>query len=301
MKKNSKSSTYDILVFSDQHSKQRQFRISKKTLQVSFGVAGVVIVGLVGLSVFLMRNYYHGTRAVTDKQELEQKAEKLLADNDYLWATTSELEQRLGEFQEKTDRLALMVGMEPQGSEEGVGGPDLFGAPYDDYNRPDLGFLKRGIVTLEENLAELDEAFITQADLLDATPSILPVRGWISSGFKYRTDPFTQKKTWHNGVDISCPRGTPIYAPAKGVVIFEGYESDYGNTLQISHENGLVTRFGHMDKTNVRKGHRVKRGDVIGYVGSTGRSTAPHLHYEIHKGDKSVNPMKYVIQEVRGL
>lgn len=301
MTKKKKSSNYDIFVFSDQNANQRQFRISKKTLQISLAIAALVVVGLVSLSGFLMRNYYHGTQAVDRNAELEKKADKLLADNDYLWATTSELEQRLGEFQEKTDKLALMVGMEPEGSEEGIGGPDLFGAPYDEYSRPDLGFLKRGITTLEERLAEVDDAFTTQADLLDATPSILPARGWISSGYKYRTDPFTKKKTWHNGVDVSCPRGTPIYAPAKGVVISEGYRSDYGNMLEINHGNGIVTRYGHMDRTNVRKGHRVKRGDVIGYVGSTGRSTAPHLHYEIHKGDKSVNPMKYVIRDVRGL
>ena len=301
MKKTSQRSKYDILVFSDQHSRQRHFHISKRTLQISRGVAAVAILGLIGLSTFLMRNYYIGTRAVARNLELEKKAEKLTADNDYLWATTSELEQRLGEFQQKTDKLAMMVGMEPAGTDEGIGGPDLFGAPYDDYNRPDLGFLKRGIVSLEEQLADVDEAFTTKADLLDSTPSILPTRGWISSGFKYRTDPFTKKKTWHNGVDISCPKGTPIFAPAKGVVTFEGYQSDYGNTLKIDHGNGLVTRYGHMERTNVRKGYRVKRGDVIGYVGSTGRSTAPHLHYEIHQDDKSVNPMKYVIQEVRGL
>lgn len=299
MKKDSTS--YDIFVFNNEQAKQRQFSVTKRTLQIGVGLAGFSLLALVGMSIMLVRGVVVGSVTSEENMQLMQERERLQADNEILLAATSEAEQRLAEFKETTEKLALMVGMEPEGYEEGIGGPDLFGAPYDDYNRPDLGFLKRGIVTLEERLETLEDAFTTQADLLDATPSILPTRGWLSSGFKYRTDPFTKEKTWHNGLDISAQRGTPIHAPAKGVVSFKGYKGGLGNLLEINHGNGLITRYGHMDKFNVSKGQRVKRGDIIGYVGNTGRSTAPHLHYEIHKDGKALNPMKYVIRDARAL
>lgn len=290
-----KSANYEIFVINDQNA-QRQFRISKKALYLA---AALLLMGasvFIGLSFYMFQGIYSDGKVRAQNDDLEQKRNKLLEDNDYLWATTSELERRLAEFQEKTDRLALMVGMEQTGQEDGVGGPALFGTPYDDYNRPDLGFLEKGMVTLEKRLGSLEEVFTTQTDLLDSTPSILPARGWLSSGFKFRTDPFTKKKTWHNGLDISCRRGTPIYAPAKGVVTKRVYQNGFGKMMEIAHGNGLITRYGHLNGFNVRKGARVNRGDLIGYVGSTGRSTAPHLHYEIHKDGKGMNPIKYVIR-----
>ena len=159
--------------------------------------------------------------------------------------------------------------------------------------------LENTALALEDRFFALENAFQEQTERLDATPSLLPARGWISSGYKYRTDPFTKKKTFHAGIDVSCPEGTPVYAPANGVVSFKGYQGGFGNLLEISHGNDLKTRFGHLYKYNVSRGQRVKRGDLIGYVGSTGRSTAPHLHYEIHQDSKTINPMKYIIRDAK--
>ena len=163
--------------------------------------------------------------------------------------------------------------------------------------RYDLGLLLEDTELLEKHFETLDQAFQTRTEMLDSTPSILPARGWLSSGIGYRTDPFTNKRAWHNGLDISCAKGTPVYAPAKGVISYKGYQGGFGNLLVINHGNGLETKYAHLDKFNVSKGQRIKRGDLIAYVGSSGRSTAPHLHYEIHEEKKAINPMNYIIRD----
>jgi len=152
---------------------------------------------------------------------------------------------------------------------------------------------------IEQRLDTLDEAFKTQKELLDSTPSLLPAKGWITSGFANRIDPFTRKKTFHPGIDISGPKGTPVYAPANGVVVYKGFKGGLGNLLEINHGNGIKTRYGHLNKFNVAKGRRVKRGDLIGYVGSSGRSTGPHLHFEIRKVSNAIDPMRYIVEDIR--
>jgi murein DD-endopeptidase MepM/ murein hydrolase activator NlpD len=292
-----KKTNYEIFIFSDQNSMQKQMRISRRTLQWTLGLAGFGLVALISTTIYLFGSVFKNSDANARVEDLAKKNQQLQADNDYLWDTTSEVERRLTEYKEKTEKLAMMVGLQSEESQEGLGGPDVFGSPYDEYNRPDLGFLQKGMVKLEERIKVVQESFSDKIDQLDATPSILPTRGWISSGYSERIDPFTKTRKWHNGIDISCPRGTPVYAPAKGVISQRSYKEDFGNTIEISHENGLMTRFAHLDRFNVSPGQRVKRGDLIGYVGTTGRSTAPHLHYEIHQGEKSVDPIKYVIHD----
>src|SRR6185503_15995121 len=118
-----------------------------------------------------------------------------------------------------------------------------------------------------------------------ATPSIWPVRGWISSKFGHRISPFTGRETMHGGIDISAPMHTPIVASAGGTVILAQFEAGLGNAVVVSHGYGMKTTYGHLAKVKVRAGEAVKRGDIIGWVGSTGLSTGPHLHYEVeHRG-----------------
>jgi murein DD-endopeptidase MepM/ murein hydrolase activator NlpD len=104
---------------------------------------------------------------------------------------------------------------------------------------------------------------------------------------------------FHPGVDISTPRGTKILSPADGVVVFVGRKRGYGNAIVVNHGYGVVTRYGHLDGPNVKNGQRVRRGDVIGFVGSTGRSTAPHLHYEVWVNDQLRNPIEFILDEYR--
>lgn len=134
-----------------------------------------------------------------------------------------------------------------------------------------------------------------QKSLLSSIPSIAPVTGWIASGFGPRISPFTGKKAWHMGIDIAALIGTPIYAPADGVVIFSGKKSGYGKFIMVAHGYGVVTRYGHNAQNMVQAGQRVKRGDQIATVGMTGRTTGPHLHYEVVVSGKNVNPRKFIL------
>lgn len=132
---------------------------------------------------------------------------------------------------------------------------------------------------------------------IDRMPTILPTHGYITSRYGYRTDPFTGKVKFHYGIDILAPIGTPIYAPAKGKVVSIRRRYGYGLTLKIDHGNGIITFYAHLHKTFVRVGDVVKRGDLIAEVGNTGRSTGPHLHYEVWNHGRKVNPSRYVIPE----
>ena len=289
-----RNTKYNIIVFSDDHAEHRQFSLSHRTMITFFSGIAIGLSLLLAMGFFLWPNFSSEARL----EELGKENLALKEANDRYLAASIEMEKKLRLFDEKTTRLAQFVGVEPEGLDvDGVGGPEFLGGELSRYLRVDLGLMEQKTQILEERFDMLGEAFANHTELLDSTPSILPARGWISSGFRYRRDPFTQKRTWHNGIDISCQKGTPIYAPAKGVIVYKGYQGGFGNLLELNHGNGLKTRFAHLDKFNVSKGQRVKRGDLIGYVGSTGRSTAPHLHFEIHKDDKAVNPMKYVLRD----
>ena len=137
-----------------------------------------------------------------------------------------------------------------------------------------------------------------KSDFLSAIPAIQPVQNenlkQMASGFGYRTDPFTKARKMHKGMDFTAKSGTPIYATGDGVVAqADNKASGYGNHVVIRHGFGYETLYAHLSKYNTRAGKRVKRGDIIGYVGSTGRSEAPHLHYEVHKDKKVVNPLNF--------
>ena len=132
--------------------------------------------------------------------------------------------------------------------------------------------------------------------LAGATPSIWPAHGWLTGTFGGRSDPFTGEPGFHQGLDISTEKGDPVFATADGVVDAASYTGDYGNLIVIHHAFGLSTRYGHLSSFAVKPGHRVKRGDVIGRVGSTGRSTGAHLHYEILANGKLINPLALLTQ-----
>jgi murein DD-endopeptidase MepM/ murein hydrolase activator NlpD len=132
-------------------------------------------------------------------------------------------------------------------------------------------------------------------NLLSSTPSIWPTKGWLSSGFGNRISPFTGLREFHKGLDISSREGTKVIATADGVVTFAGKNGFYGNMIKIDHGHGMMTRYGHLEKMLKNRGDAVKRGDVIGLLGNTGRSTGPHLHYEVFLNGLPVNPKKYIL------
>jgi murein DD-endopeptidase MepM/ murein hydrolase activator NlpD len=155
-------------------------------------------------------------------------------------------------------------------------------------------------IAVENNIKNPNRIFVGQkiyfpdTKLADNNFFIKPVKGYLSSKFGIRVDPFTKELRFHSGVDIAAPKGTPIHAAASGEVIFSGKERGYGNIVIIKHRNNLITKYAHASKLLVKKGDYVKQGETIGLVGSTGRSTGPHLHFEIRVNNKAVNPLKFI-------
>ena len=150
---------------------------------------------------------------------------------------------------------------------------------------------RRRTFEMQRLLSKLDQ----KRSLLSSIPSIYPVKGWVSSGYGYRISPFTGEKTRHRGMDIASAIGTPILAPADGVVIFSGRKENFGNFIMIAHGYGIVTRYGHNAHNLVQPGQKVKRGDQIGTVGTSGRTTGPHLHYEVWVNGHHTNPRKFIL------
>ena len=145
--------------------------------------------------------------------------------------------------------------------------------------------------SFDELLTYLDE----KRHLRNHTPSIAPVRGWFISGYGNRIDPFTGQVKMHEGLDIAAPPGTPIVAPADGTIRSVHRSTGFGLTLVIDHGYGYRTLYGHCQRVKADVGTRVKRGDIIAYVGTTGKATGPHLHYEVHVAQRPVNPLGYII------
>lgn len=149
---------------------------------------------------------------------------------------------------------------------------------------------------VEINMTKLWDNLSERRDLLDHTPSIYPAYGWVSSHFGYRNDPFTGKVTLHKGLDVAGPIGTAVFSPAAGVVSYVGYEPGYGKIVSIDHGFGVVTRFAHNSKIFVKVGQSVARRDKISAIGNTGRSSGPHVHYEVRVNGIPVDPKNYVLE-----
>jgi len=149
----------------------------------------------------------------------------------------------------------------------------------------------------EQSVIELWEMLSDRQSLLSATPNIKPARGPIGSRFGYRIDPINGKQKMHAGVDIAAPIGTPVRAPADGVVSFAGWDEFYGKLVSIDHGYGVLTRFAHNSQIYVQVGQKVNKFDVIAASGTTGRSTGPHVHYEVRVNGIPVNPMNYILDE----
>jgi len=161
-----------------------------------------------------------------------------------------------------------------------------------------IDMLQKQIVVQSKSLDEIAKLAEEKEKLLEAIPAIQPVSNEdltrMASGYGYRTDPFTKVRKFHYGMDFTAPRGTPVYASGDGVVTrADSQSSGYGNHIRIDHGFGYVSLYGHLYKYNVKKNQKVKRGDLIGFVGNTGRSSGAHLHYEIFKDDERINPLNF--------
>jgi murein DD-endopeptidase MepM/ murein hydrolase activator NlpD len=159
-----------------------------------------------------------------------------------------------------------------------------------------LEWLSKEATVQERILNELAQAAEQRSTRWAATPSIWPVRGWVTSGFGPRVSPFTEKPAWHDGLDIGAAPNAPIQAPAQGRVTATGFDPKLGNIVRLDHGFGIETLYGHLAKALVKEGQRVNRGDVIALVGSSGLSTGPHLHYMVKVNGQALDPTKYILE-----
>jgi murein DD-endopeptidase MepM/ murein hydrolase activator NlpD len=159
-----------------------------------------------------------------------------------------------------------------------------------------IGWLSKEATIQEQSLQELSLAAEHKSSRWAATPSIWPVKGWVTSGFGPRVSPFTEKPAWHDGLDIGAAANAPVQAPAQGRVTNIGFDSKLGNVVKIDHGFGIETLYGHLAKALVKEGQRVKRGEVVGLVGSTGLATGPHLHYMVKVNGQALDPVKYILE-----
>jgi murein DD-endopeptidase MepM/ murein hydrolase activator NlpD len=269
-----------------------------------------VFVGTLVLSwVLLVAGGYFGKNLYDDYVGLRQENAYLLEKEKELDA----LRQTMERIRKDESTIRSFLGMEKSGEEAnglGQGGepsPDLSTiAPNDAMSSGSVPFPAKPMEisvlqrakSLEMDLKELVETMRSQRDNWDSTPSIMPVSTsdyWFSSGFGWRRSPFTGLKEFHNGLDISSGKGTPILAPADGTVIKRGYDKYLGKFLKIDHGRNIVTTFGHLSAYNVSPGHKVKRGDIVASMGNTGLSTGHHLHYMIKVKNRCVNPLHYIL------
>ena len=227
---------------------------------------------------------------------IEQENDRLRTENERQRRQLQKLVNRVDAIEDASRRLSEQAGVpadgqqqpEQQQQEEGTS-PHGAGGPALDAGSVEL--LELRAARLEMDLQVYEAALKERARI----PSIWPVEGESTDSFGYRGNPFGGGGSeFHPGQDIAAPRGTPVFAPADGTVIEAGWKSGYGQTVVIDHGNGLTTRYGHLSKLEVGAGQELRRGEELGLVGSTGRSTGPHLHYEVRLGDLPVSPLHYL-------
>ena len=285
---------YSTIIFVPHaRAKFRKLKVSHRLL---FSVLSVVTSSLC-LSTFFSVQYFTSLSQTHELSKLRRENRELQTANEGFSKSVESLRTQLRTVEDRTHKLAIVAGITSldEGSQGGgVGGlrpADLGENPF----RDDVDKMSLRSRQINKDLSVLEQKFVAQSQLLSSTPSIAPVHGILTDGFGGRSDPFTGEQGTHNAIDISSAVGQAVRAPADGIVVKSEWANGYGNVIYLSHGYGFSTRYGHLSSFAVRPGARVKRGDIIGYVGSTGRSTGPHLHYEVRLNNNAVNPLEYIL------
>jgi murein DD-endopeptidase MepM/ murein hydrolase activator NlpD len=282
-----------------------------RRLTLNLRVAVSCAVAVLTLPVLIGLGAKWSTRAEIDHLRAENAS--LQIENGNYRATTGELTTQIQSLEGVIDNLGSRASLDPAELHamqklpalvraKAAGGTTPPDAPISvvlsSITSPEdtFGVLRDLLQSLESRLSYLRRDVERQEKLAAATPSIWPAHGWLTGTFGGRADPFTGEPGFHQGLDISTEKGQPVYATADGFVESASYTGDYGNLVVLRHDFGLSTRYGHLSGFNVKPGVSVKRGDIIGRVGSTGRSTGAHLHYEILANGKLINPLQLLTQ-----
>ncbi|WP_224364641.1 M23 family metallopeptidase [Hyalangium versicolor] len=305
--------SYTLIVVSDHNAPVQRFHIQKSFL-VQLGVGVVLLAGMaLGATVHYFRvaqdaaeNRILRDENLTLRGQLKSVRERI----EHIGTTLDRVER----FDQKLRAITLLsdpqrnLAMGPTETEPGTAAPATTDTQFTQLTTSDspnalnaltgrLDKLSAEATRQEQSLQELQAYFQDQKSLLASTPSIWPARGWVTSDFGQRLDPYTADRVMHQGLDIAAPHGKEVFAPSDGTVVFAGLEGGYGNVIVIDHGYGIKTRYGHLSRLMVKSGERVKRGALIAAVGNTGRSTGPHLHYEVRVNGIAQNPRKFILEE----
>lgn len=299
------SRRYTVLIADRSSGVVRRVTLSLRTVTSVVGVA-ILMPVLVGVGAKLSN--------IIEVHRLQTANQALTAENGNYRETTGELTTQIQSLEGVIDELGARAALDPAQARamaklpalikaRAVGGTSQTNAAISSVMSTSLispedtfGVLRTLLQTLETRLSTVRKGVERQEKLAAATPSIWPAKGWLTSSFGGRSDPFTGGSAFHQGLDISATKGQAVYATADGRVESTGFQGEYGNLIVVAHDFGITTRYGHLSGFNVKPGQTVHRGDVIGYVGSTGRSTGPHLHYEILANGKLLNPLQLLTQ-----
>lgn len=255
-----------------------RFEISHLRLQVAASLVVAALLATIGLAAGYFKKAQEAERLLSQSEALREEYESLVL-------TSQEREEQLASLSGLAYQVSIAYGIQRDGSAaEDAFGSDLAPAYYASLNQYDRlqGALDRSSAG-------------GSALLANSTPSIWPVKGYITSPYGRRLDPFNGKGVFHTGMDISAPYGSPVWATADGFVSMAGWDAGLGNCVRLLHgRNGFSTTYGHLKEYLVRPGQPVQRGELIGFVGSTGRTTGAHVHYEVRSKGLTVNPYRYL-------
>jgi len=286
-----------------------------RRLSVRFGVA--VVCSTTALMLPVLMGLGAKWSAQAEISRLRATSSALQVENGNYRETTGELTTQIQSLETVIDDLGARASLDPAQARamqqlpavikaRAAGGGTQANAAISEvlsssFTSPEdtFGVLRRLLQGLENRLSYVRRDVERREALAAATPSIWPTYGWLTGTFGGRPDPFTGEPAFHQGLDISTEKGRAIYATADGTVESASYTGDYGNLIVVRHDFGLATRYGHLSRFSVKPGAPVRRGDVIGFVGSTGRSTGAHLHYEIIANGKLINPLQLLTQPAR--
>jgi len=296
---------FNVLVFGQKTSKTRHLRIHKKTFKIGLYLLAFSLLS----TIFFFCDYIQVRKKGFELTQLRQETEEQRSKIHFFSSKIEDLEKQLSRLKDFDRKIRIIANLE-KGQETtsfvGMGGPspsdvrEKLKAEKDETGlvqqmRTDVERLKSEAVSREDSLAELEKLLENKKEMLVHTPSIWPVQGWVTSGFGFRTNPFTGLNQMHEGLDISNRLGTAVVATGDGIVSATGKDFSYGNVVVVSHGFGIITRYNHLSKILVNAGQKVRRGDKIAEVGTTGKSTGPHLHYEVKVNGIPVNPARYIL------
>lgn len=295
-----------ILFFGHHTSRTKQLRISKKSLKILLHLSAITLL----VAIFFLSDYIQVKKRAFDVDRLRQEMKAQKSQIYFFLARVEGLEGQLSELKDFDRKIRIIANLERRGQETaplmGIGGP----SPSDIrvklkeredekglvlQMRSDIDRLQSEAVSREESLFELLKLLVAKKETLAHTPSIWPVQGWVTSGFGFRTHPFTGLSQMHEGLDIANRVGTTVIAPANGIVSDIETNQLFGNILVISHGFGITTRYAHLHRVLVRLGQKVIRGDKIAELGMSGAATGPHLHYEVRMNNIPANPIQYLL------